>query len=373
MRKRIIINTANLRKGGALKVALSFVQEATKQTAFDFCIILGRASQTILSPKDFESFSHLSFRVTDIHPSDSMLAVFYFRKALSQIEKAFQPDAVMTVFGPCYWTPKACHIMGFGNGYLLYEDSYFFKIWKGWHHWKYKIKKAYHRYLLRREADFYWTETEETRQRLATFIHKPLSCMVVTDNNCSNLFRENDYRQFPNLKKKQGIRIFYPCDYYLHKGFEHIPKVLEGLEKQGIAVELLVTIDSKEYDRLFSGYKNVINLGSVEPKYFPDLYRQSDIVFMPSLLEIFSAVYPEAMYMQKPIVTTDLPFARNICQEAALYFEPENVQEAVARIREIILEPELAASLIGKGSQRVKDFDLPEKRFSKILSRVLAK
>ena len=149
--------------------------------------------------------------------------------------------------------------------------------------------------------------------------------------------------------------------------------MLEGLEKQGIAVELLVTIDSKEYDRLFSGYKNVINLGSVEPKYFPDLYRQSDIVFMPSLLEIFSAVYPEAMYMQKPIVTTDLPFARNICQEAALYFEPENVQEAVARIREIILEPELAASLIGKGSQRVKDFDLPEKRFSKILSRVLAK
>lgn len=38
---------------------------------------------------------------------------------------------------------------------------------------------------------------------------------------------------------------------------------------------------------------------------------------MPSLLECFTATYPEAMRMERPIVTTDLAFAQGLCGEAA--------------------------------------------------------
>ena len=74
--------------------------------------------------------------------------------------------------------------------------------------------------------------------------------------------------------------------------------------------------------------------------------------------------------MQKPILTTDLPFARDICGNAALYFDPESVEDAVEKIQQLITDSQLKAQLITNGLERLKAFDLPEERFQKILEVV---
>src|SRR5690606_6154941 len=175
----IIINTSNLQRGGALQVAASFVQEASKIKSIRFCVILGKASSSVISAAAYSDAHNLHFISTDIHPSDSPLAIFKFRRALKRIEKQVKPHAVITVFGPCYWKPRAPHIMGFANGYLLYEDTYFFTVWMGWKNWKYRLKKLLHQYLLKREASLYWTETEDSKMRLAKFTCKPLQNITV--------------------------------------------------------------------------------------------------------------------------------------------------------------------------------------------------
>ena len=50
-------------------------------------------------------------------------------------------------------------------------------------------------------------------------------------------------------------------------------------------------------------------LGKININQCPHLYVQSDAVFLPTLLECFSASYAEAMLMKKPIITSDLGFA----------------------------------------------------------------
>ena len=75
--------------------------------------------------------------------------------------------------------------------------------------------------------------------------------------------------------------------------------------------------------------------------------------------------------MQKPILTTDLPFARDICGAAALYFNPESVEDAAEKIQQLIVDSELRLRLIANGLKRLKAFDLPEERFRKILSVLL--
>lgn len=351
-------------------MAVSFVQEAVKYTEIEFCVILGKETSRVIKAEDYKSINHLQFRTVAIHPSDHLLALFRFRKALSEIEKQFSPDAVITVFGPCYWKPKAPHIMGFANGYLLYEDSYFFSIWPGKRNWKYLIMKRFHRYLLRTEANFYWTETEDSMKRLALLVEKPLDHFVVSSNNCSNLFRTGTYEKHLGLPQKTKPRLLYISSYYYHKGFEIMATVLKQLEKQGVEIEMVVTIEPKEFEKLFSGVNNIINLGPVEPKYCPWLYEQSDIVFAPSLLEIFSAVYPEAMFMQKPILTTDLPFARDTCGDAALNFDPTSVADAVEKIGLLLKDEGLKSTLIANGLERLKAFDLPEERFRKVLEKL---
>ena len=49
-------------------------------------------------------------------------------------------------------------------------------------------------------------------------------------------------------------------------------------------------------------------------------------MILPTLLESFSATYIEAMFHGKTILTSDLDFARDVCGEAAFYFDPLNPQ-----------------------------------------------
>ena len=55
--------------------------------------------------------------------------------------------------------------------------------------------------------------------------------------------------------------------------------------------------------------------------------------------------------MQVPIVTTDLGFARDVCQDAAVYFEPNNAVSAAKSILNVAADTELANGLINNGKQ----------------------
>jgi len=370
-RNKIIINTSNLQVGGALQVASSFIYEASKHDDIDFTIILGKKSSKAIPIEDFEEYKNMHFIHIDFHPSESIVAYFRFQQELKVIEKKIKPLGVITVFGPCYWKPTVPHVMGFANGYLIYEDTYFFKKWKEWKSLGYQLKKKFQRYLLRREAKRYWTETEDSKKRLSKFMNRPKEHIIVATNNCSNHFREKVHPVFLELPAKKAFRLLYVSSYYPHKGFELIPPVLKRMAVEKIEVEVVLTIRDDEFRRIFHEFKNVINLGSVLPKNVPYLYEQADIVFVPTLLETFSAVYPEAMYMERPILTTDLPFSKDICKNAALYFDPDSIDDCVSKIMQLMTSDGLRKELVNNGLKRVEDFDLPETRFKKILDFLL--
>ncbi len=58
------------------------------------------------------------------------------------------------------------------------------------------------------------------------------------------------------------------------------------------------------------------NHGPVPVTDGPQLYQTCDFLLLPTILETFSGTYPEAMAMGLPIITTDLDFAHEICQDA---------------------------------------------------------
>ena len=86
----------------------------------------------------------------------------------------------------------------------------------------------------------------------------------------------------------------------------------------------------------------------------PSLYEQTDIVFQPTLLECFTAVYPEAMRMRRPIVTTDLEFAHGLCGDAALYYSATDPEAASERLIELISNTELRQQLVDNGIEELK-------------------
>ena len=81
------------------------------------------------------------------------------------------------------------------------------------------------------------------------------------------------------------------------------------------------------------------------------------------MLETFSANYPEAMAMKRPIVTTDLDFARDACKDAALYYRPEDAKDAADKIVMLINQPATWEKLVENGSQVLNTLPTPENRF----------
>ena len=69
------------------------------------------------------------------------------------------------------------------------------------------------------------------------------------------------------------------------------------------------------------------NLGEISPFNLHILYNQVDAVILPTLLESFSSVYVDALKFRKPIFTSNREFAKEICGNAAFYFNPFSAQD----------------------------------------------
>ena len=96
-------------------------------------------------------------------------------------------------------------------------------------------------------------------------------------------------------------------------------------------------------------HDRIENQGPVPVAQGPELYRRSHVCFLPTVLESFSAAYPEAMAMGLPIITTDLAFARDLCGDAALYFQPNNARSAAAQLLRVTQDGSLRRRLVQEG------------------------
>ena len=133
------------------------------------------------------------------------------------------------------------------------------------------------------------------------FIRLPIQPAPITIN-----------QRFPNkLKAKpDGLYRFVTISaFYQHKNLELIGDVAKVLEQKGRKnFEFVLTIKPEELERVLKGQAHITTVDQV-PLKCPSLYRECDTMFLPTLAECFSASYPEAMIMNKPIITTDLGFA----------------------------------------------------------------
>lgn len=98
--------------------------------------------------------------------------------------------------------------------------------------------------------------------------------------------------------------------------------------------------------------------GPVPYDQLPALYREHDLFIFPSLAESFGHPLVEAMASGLPVVASDLPICREICGEAALYFNPLNPEELAQRILLLRGDSRLREELSEKGRRRaVERFD----------------
>lgn len=363
----LIINTSNLAKGGVIQVALSFIKELIFFPENEYHIFLG---PTILSQVNLKEYPR-NFKFYHIQYSPSSLkSGIRIINQLRKLENKIKPDCVFTIFGPSYWTPKSPHLLGFALGYDLYPESIFYRRIKSFFKFKIYLLKKVHRFFFIRNANYYFVESEDARHRLSSFLGKSKDSIFYLSNTYHSVFNQqlNGSLILPP-KRNDEIRLVTISSYYRHKNLEIIKDVIPELKKRStLRYIFILTIDHAIFENKFKEFKeSIINLGSVPINLCPKIYQECDFLFLPSLIEIFTASYPESMKMNKPVLTSDLSFAHKICGEAAEYFDPLNPEDIANKIINLVNNNYRQKELIQKGNMQLLHFETPESRAKKLL------
>jgi len=100
------------------------------------------------------------------------------------------------------------------------------------------------------------------------------------------------------------------------------------------------------------GDRRIDYLSGIERAKIGAAYRVAKVLVMPSLVETVGLPMLEAMRMGCPVAAADRPYAREICGDAAVYFNPlvpEDIADTLIRLDE---DDDLRRELIRKGRER---------------------
>lgn len=350
--------------GGGLQVAHSFLNELKSLYQKKIVVVVSTMLAEQLNHQAFpENFIFLKYDI----PIRLKNIMFGKNSYLDNLIKLHNIDRVFTVFGPSYWKPNKKHICGYAKAQYIYTKSPFFDDIGLKERFILNIKKHLHLRDFKRNSTVLISENEDISKRLRSTLKKKV--FTVT-NNYNQIY--DDKAVWENsilLPQFKGVYLLTIAANYPHKNLSIIPKVIEVLKKLNPAFKFkfVVTIESSVLKVEKHIAEHIIFLGRININQCPNLYEQTDFMFLPTLLECFSASYAEAMKMKKPILTSDLNFARSICGDAAVYFSPKNADDIASNIIKLAKNKVLQNQLKEEGTRRLQIFDSPKERAFKYL------
>jgi glycosyltransferase involved in cell wall biosynthesis len=261
-------------------------------------------------------------------------------------------------------------LAGYNLPHYIYRDSPFFTKLPLYKKAKWDAKGMIIKHFFRNDADAYVVQTSDVNNRLKKLLGIE---NVFTVPNTINHYYKNPNKIANKLppRSEEEFRLLTFSAWYLHKNLEIIPLVIEALppnlrENIRFILTLPDEIFKSKFPKKYQPY--IVNVGPVEPAEGPSLYMECDALFLPTLLECFSASYVEAMAMGKPIITSDLGFARAVCKEDALFADPMEPKDIASTIKILKENKALQKELVKKGFTQLKCFPSAKERADQYLN-----
>lgn len=363
----VLLDCSQIRTGGAIQAALALLGHAATDDKRQWHVVL---SSELAGEVPAEQRSYATCHV--IPPAGNALVRWFLPgRHLPAVERAVKPDVVFTLFGPAWWKARAPHVVGFARGLMLcrrflarHRASTITRLRLVIEDW---LRKRDFRH-----ADFLVAETEAVRVGASRVLAFSVERIVVVKNSYSPCF-SGEHSRHPQHGRDGPSRIFVPSVYYGHKNLESIPRVAGELRKllHG-SFEFVFTLPAKSRGwrgirslaRKAGVEENVRTVGTVRLEDMASFYVSMDAVFLPTLFESSTAVYPESFLMGVPLVTSNLPFATEQCGDGALYVDPLSPESAARALHKALTDASLRETLIRNGREALHaNYTSPEDKW----------
>lgn len=353
-----IFNMSNVSRGGGLQVGLSiidsFLSDLSPPTAH---FILSRTLVERLKSENLVVPQSLYTQIS----AGGINGKIQSRKALNECVEEHNASIVFSLFGPTYWRPKSKirHVVGFANAWVLPIDRRLYRRLSKMEQVKRKLKYTLMAFDFKRTSDYLLVEANHVKKKLNQHLLLKDKHIMVAPNAAREIFYEERLKseqlnalillkqKYPDLKIGA-----YVAAHYVHKNFDLIGQLSELNNPLLGLINFAITIEAAEYEKLCQKWPKIshitTNLGRLNSKEVRALYEHCDFGFMPSLLECNTAALHEYIAMRLPIVSAYFDYAREICENAAFYFDPYNVNSTKLAINAYLNDPKQHQSKIEK-------------------------
>jgi glycosyltransferase involved in cell wall biosynthesis len=181
---------------------------------------------------------------------------------------------------------------------------------------------------------------------------------------------------------EDALRLLFVSHYNYYRNFETllraIPLVQERLDRRRVLLFLTCKLRSEENPGSYRAEpaaalvqrlgiaEQVVELGTIPYRLLHHVYRACDIYVTPAYAETFAHPLVEAMASGVPVVAADLPVHREVCGDAALYFQRFSSPELAEQILRLEASRDLR-NLAERGRVRSREFSW-EKHVDKLLA-----
>ncbi len=137
-----------------------------------------------------------------------------------------------------------------------------------------------------------------------------------------------------------------------------------GVQIRQKQIKFITTVQVKDHPRAGAFLKEIsrqhledviINVGPLSRKDVARYLCCSDLLWLPTLLECLPTSYLEAMSVGVPILAPNLDFANYVCGDAAVYYNPWDVDSMFEKIMLLRENQEISQTLMSKGKLQLQD------------------
>jgi len=357
---RLLVLAHTNRSAGARSVAVNLLRVlATKPEEVELTAVVPVGC-------DYEQIAGvLSPHAIWFDQKGSYMKRFLFdRIMLPTYVRSTKPDVIVSLGSIGMRDPGPAQVILVQDPHFVYPSAHYGRM-TVLQHLRYFVQRRQVRHCLGRVATVYGQTQTMLKRASHTFrtgASTKLLPKAISSNVSSNL---DDVSQPPEFAPFTScFRLICLTRYYPHKNIERILQLFQRFKYKLKDVVVFITVAPDQHPgarRLLRRIdqcglsERIINIGPVEQRRIPSLFRHCHALLLPTLMESFSAAYLEAMALNLPVLTSDLDFAREICGEGALYFDPWSPESMMKAIIEIRKNADLRNRLIEAAQIKLAD------------------
>jgi glycosyltransferase involved in cell wall biosynthesis len=217
-------------------------------------------------------------------------------------------------------------------------------------------------------ANLVFTVSDFAQGELKKYLHVPESRIKVVHLGISDFFRQHAVTDDEESRIRQILG--FDGDFLLFVGAnderKNIPRLLQAFsiwKKTTGEHHKLVLCGVSPRDA--GMYGNIIRKNGISGDLvflpsvgdaLPGLYRMAVAVVAPSLYEAFCFPVPEAMASGTPVICSSAACLPEVAGDAALYFNPLDIEDMASKIGICISDANLRADMVEKGLRQVEQY-----------------